>query len=68
MSKHVINRDLKLIQDEVNKRKMDEVNQYLKTVTKKFQHEPSLEKLDKAYTEIASKITANEEHFKYEMR
>ena len=68
MSKNVINRDLKLIQDEVNRRKMDEVNQYLKTVSKKFSHEPSLEKLDKAFTEIANKISSNEEHFKYNMR
>jgi hypothetical protein len=47
---------------------MDEVNLYLKSVSKKFAHEPSLEKLDKAFTEIASKISANEEHFKYNMR
>jgi len=59
--KQVIHRELK-IDNEVNKKDFNELDRFLKTVSKKFEKQPfSIENLDKAYMDIVDKNKTQEE-------
>jgi hypothetical protein len=59
--KQVIHRELK-IDKEVNKKDFNELDRFLKTVSKKFEKQPfSIENLDKAYMDILDKNKGEEE-------
>lgn len=59
--KQVIHRELK-IDNDVNKKDFNELDRFLKTVSKKFEKQPfSIENLDKAYMDILDKNKEHEE-------
>jgi hypothetical protein len=59
--KQVIHRELK-IDNDVNKKDFNELDRFLKTVSKKFEKQPfSIENLDKAYMDILDKNKVEEE-------
>ena len=60
-SNHVIHRELK-IDNETNKKDFNELDRFLKTVSKKFEKQPfSIENLDKAYMDILDKNKTDEQ-------
>jgi hypothetical protein len=57
---HELKRELKIDEQQHDPKRFEEVDNFLKTVSKKFSGEPvTLEKLDKAYTEMVTKTTAD---------